>query len=769
MEDIHLNADMRPAKGGAGIAALSPLLLAGVLVCLATTTEVASGDEDPQVATPRAAGLQMAFKRDKVFKTTRLILTGRNFRYTWDTRRGGELSKVEQQGRNKIDEFGNQVKGWWSYQHPWLERSSWQRINSDFAWKSFDTIPALSFSTDRKAYYSGAWKIAYANADRRAKLKVLKKSEDEVVFETESNPRILENQLVKIPWIVRQHVRVFDSGIIVTRLTIELPKGEFYELDWASMSLNLAEPLYKEMYEDMEAHFSFGYAFPGGKEKFSVTGQSSFVNIFGSFGWPFGFVLQGPGARHLPIDLELNPYITYNRRRLPTTFTKEPLLFMSAAYDMTHEPRSAQNAYCECALAEAKSLIGTRKDFGSWIMPHADSGLRKKSGIEQTYRPFTGFGIGWNLFDGEKKGLNEPMTYTNSLTLAFGSRKRSSSPDAPADDRNLLIGSRIYYARDKMPSAAEVAEMAAEGCNLLILGPSWRKDSAATARAVKAAHRLGMRVGATVDLKEMQTLIKDDAWFVSHFQKDRDGLYVAPVNFLGSVIPEGTFKALGEDVHFKRDGSNRVNAAAFAVCMRALRRIVGTRGFLIGNPGPLGPNLLSLAEFDLHASEELKDYRSGTPQQRCFRRYRTGAGFGPVIQSMTPADMALAAIHADTPLILWPTQGKQHLSWWQLCRRLPPEGVRVESDLIAVERHFTTTSPSIHGTYFDGGRGEGILMLGAEKAGSAKVRWSLPGKVLKVTTSDGDEVPVTAGAFDAGSFSEHQVKAFKVSMQTKEE
>jgi len=769
MEDIHLNPNTRPASGGAGIATLIPFILAGILVCWDAAAEVASGGGDPKPAVQRAAGMQMEVRKDKVLKTTKLILTGRNFRYTWDTRRGGELSKVEQQGRNKIDEFGNQVKGWWSYQNPWLERSPWQRINSDFAWKSFDTIPALSFSTDRKAYYSGEWKIAYANADRHAKLTVLKKSKDEVVFETESNPRILENQLVIIPWIVRQRVRVFDSGVIVTRLAIQLPEDEFYELDWASLSVNLAEPLYKELYEDMEAHFSFGWAFPGSKEHFSVTGQSTFVNIFGSFGWPFGFVLQGPGARHLPIDLELNPYILYNRRRLPTIFTKEPLLFMSAAYDMTHEPRSAQNAYCECALAEAKSLVGTTKDFGSWIMPHADSGLRKKAGIEQTYRPFTGFGIGWNLFDGEKKGLNEPMTYTNSLTLAFASRKRSSNPDAPADDRNLLIGSRIYYARDKMPSAKEVAEMAAEGCNLLILGRSWRKDSAGTARAVKAAHRQGMRVGATVDLKEMQTLVENDAWFVSQFQKDRDGLYVKHVNFLSSEIPEGTFKALGEEVQFKHDGSNRVNAAAFAVCMKALRRIVGAGGFLIGDPGPLGPNLLSLAEFDLHASEELKDYRSGKDQERCFRRYRTGAGFGPVLQSMTPADVALAATHADTPLILWPAQGKQHLSWWQLCRCLPPEGVRVESDLIAVERHFTTTSPSIHGTYFDGGRGEGILMLGAEKAGSAKVRLSLPGKVLKVATLDGGEVAVTGGELDAGSFSEHQVKAFRVSMETKRE
>ena len=36
-----------------------------------------------------------------------------------------------------------------------------------------------------------------------------------------------------------------------------------------------------------------------------------------------------------------------------------------------------------------------------------------------------------------------------------------------------------------------------------------------------------------------------------------------------------------------------------------------------------------LAEFDLHASAKHDAYRWGSPQERCFRRIKAGAGFGP--------------------------------------------------------------------------------------------------------------------------------------------
>ncbi len=71
-------------------------------------------------------------------------------------------------------------------------------------------------------------------------------------------------------------------------------------------------------------------------------------------------------------------------------------------------------------------------------------------------RPRPCFGVNWNLFDGPTRGLTEPLKYENTLAFAVGARKRSSRPDASADDRNVLLGARVYYARDRLPSADEV-------------------------------------------------------------------------------------------------------------------------------------------------------------------------------------------------------------------------------------------------------------------------------------------------------------------------
>ena len=93
-----------------------------------------------------------------------LHVRGANFRYTWDTRRGGELAVVSQPGLPQ--------GGWWSLgtvRHP---VDAFQRVNSSFAWKLLDTIPALSFSSQRGAYFSLEWKIAYNSADRESTLTV---------------------------------------------------------------------------------------------------------------------------------------------------------------------------------------------------------------------------------------------------------------------------------------------------------------------------------------------------------------------------------------------------------------------------------------------------------------------------------------------------------------------------------------------------------------------------------------------------------------------
>jgi uncharacterized membrane protein len=659
---------------------------------------------------------------------SRLTVAGANFRYTWDAHRGGELALVEQPGLVE--------GGWWLRGMPGQPRSAWQRVNSSFAWKSLDTIPALSLATRRGAYYSLEWAIAYNNADRDARIDILKQSAGEVVFETRSNPRIFENRRLPIPWKVKQRVRVFDSGIVLTQIEVELPKGEVYELDWASLSVNLDDSLYKEPTAERQARFQYGWAFPGSPEQ----SFNSYKPVIEEL-------------RHLPLDIDVKPE--------DVLLTHKPLLFGSAAYDLTHVKGAAVNGYAECCLAEAKSLVGTTADFGSHLMVRPVSGMSPVPTEVGSMRPQPCFGVSWNLFDGETRGLNEPLKYENTLTFAVASRKRSSLAGAAADDRSVLLGARIYYARTRPPTVEEVRAMAADGCDTLILGPAWRERPPATAAAVEAAHTAGLRVGAAVDLRDLRSLVADEAWFTRQFQKDRDGLLVGGADFLANAAPEGTLEALGEKVTFRYDGPLRANAAPLAICMRALRRIVGPRGFLIADPSPGQANLLSLAECDLWVSEKPEPMRWCSPQDGCLRRHRAGAAWGPMLDALPPPWMALAAMHADTPVILWPPKDKQHRAWWDLCRRLPPPGVRVESDLIASERRFSTTSENVHGTLFDGGGGRMLLLVAAEKEDSAQVRLTFP--VAAAKTLDGKEVSIRNGTLEAGALSAWQVKGFELS------
>lgn len=663
---------------------------------------------------------------DVVESNGRLIVTGANFRYTWDTRRGGELAVVEQQST------GN--GGWWTRGGPRQVPSTWHRVNSTFAWKSLDTIPALSFATKRGAYYSGEWNIAYANADNKATLKVLKKGPDEIVFETSSRPMILENRRLVVPWVVKQVVRVFDSGVVILDLTAELPKDEVYELDWAQMGFNLDDSLYKEPHPERQARFQYGWAF-GGE---TVFGQQGFRSVLQSL-------------EHLPLDIDL----TVEQRILTDD---KPILFGSAAYDTTHVKGSAWNGFAECSLEDARSIVGTKEDFGSYIMRRPKSGMSPVPTWAGSMRPQPCFGLMWNLFDGKTAGLNEPLTYRNRMVFAFGQRKRSNAPGAPADDRNNLLGGRVYYARNAMPDAQQVKAMAAEGCDTLILGSAWQKDTPATEAIIQAAHAAGMRVGAAVDARNIKAMLADTTWFTKVFQKDRDGLLVTNAGFLSAQIPAGEFDASGAKAVFKPLDSGSTNAVGFALCMRALRTLVGSGGFLIAQEDPPGATLLSMAEFDLFYAPKPDAYQSGSPQDRCLKRYRAGAGFAPMVDSLSPKWMGLAAMHADTPIILWPAKDNQHLAWWQLCLKLPPG--RSELSLLAAERRFTTSSDSVQGMLMQGADGKAVLLMTADKADSARVTFTAP--VESVKAIDGSAAAVSGNAFDAGDFQPWQVKAFEV-------
>src|ERR1035437_5360491 len=98
------------------------------------------------------AACSTAAAMDVVERGGRLIVTGANFRYTWDTRRGGELAVVEQQSGGP--------EGWWTRGGPRQpitgpaanaeagsgrnraarESFTRRRGNSPFGWQALGTI-----------------------------------------------------------------------------------------------------------------------------------------------------------------------------------------------------------------------------------------------------------------------------------------------------------------------------------------------------------------------------------------------------------------------------------------------------------------------------------------------------------------------------------------------------------------------------------------------------------------------------------------------------
>ena len=664
-----------------------------------------------------------AHAMDVTQQGTKLIVTGGAFRYTWDGRRGGELAVVEQKAFSP--------NGWWLAGTNPRPQPPWQRVNGTLAFKSLDTIPALSFSTLRGAYFSGDWKIVYANADRDATIKILRKTNDEVVFETNSNPRIIENRREPVPWKVRQVIHVFDSGVILTDLEISLPQGEVYELDWAQMGMFLDDSLLKEPHPDRQSQFVYGTRIPGEEKPY----MSSYLPMI-------------DGQEHLPLDIDIDV------EKDKPVITKKPMLYGWAAYDMMHVKGGAMNACAEAALEEARSLTGTKEDFGSRVLSRKQSGLSPTPTEEGSLRGQPCFEVAWNLFDGKTVGLNEPMVYRNRLAMAFGMRKRSNSPASPTDQRNVLLGARIYYAKDTLPSEADVKPMAADGCDTLLLGPAWRADRNATAAVVKAAHDAGLRVGGTVDIAQITELAADGKWFTDLFQRDRDGVVLTNADFLADALPQGDADVLGQKVSFKRDGEYRVNAASFALCMRAIRQTVGAGGFMIGVAPKGAANLLSLAECDLQITDDIQSFIYDSPANRMSRRIRGAAGFGLITSNVSENLAAMAAEFGDTPVVLWPAKDAGHKPLWQIFTKLGKD-VMAGSDLLPGEKAFTTSNADTHGTLFERPDGTATLLIAAEKPGNATISFVRPGASVNGAT-------MKDNGFDTGPLNAWQIKTFDV-------
>ena len=168
----------------------------------------------------------------------------------------------------------------------------------------------------------------------------------------------------------------------------------------------------------------------------------------------------------------------------------------------------------------------------------------------------------------------------------------------------------------------------------------------------------GMRAAGAVPRSRHQIADHRRRLVHPHLRTDCDGLLLEHASFLSNELPQDDFTLDGEPISFKADGPFRVYAAAAG--MRQLRQMVG-RGFLIGESSAPA-TLLGSLEMDLQVPADLG--RSQPNHDDFFERDRCSAGAAPIVQAMTPEQLAATVIHADTPIVRWPPQGKSHDAWW---------------------------------------------------------------------------------------------------------
>ena len=145
----------------------------------------------------------------------------------------------------------------------------------------------------------------------------------------------------------------------------------------------------------------------------------------------------------------------------------------------------------------------------------------------------------------------------------------------------------LYHNYDsfeyRYPTDEQIARMAAEGADMLILHEAWRSDGrnggaprdlAEFRRVIDTCHRHGIRVAPYTRGNEDSNLEYQCSWFRYFFQKDFDGLYVdygGPLEFLevSGIYPGG-----------------RINFHRNYHAIRAMREMVGEDGVIILHIGP---------------------------------------------------------------------------------------------------------------------------------------------------------------------------------------
>ena len=159
------------------------------------------------------------------------------------------------------------------------------------------------------------------------------------------------------------------------------------------------------------------------------------------------------------------------------------------------------------------------------------------------------------------------------------------------------------------------------------------------------------------------------------------------------------------------------------------------------------------------------------------RRYRAGLRLRAVVESMSPAWIALAAMHADTPVGPLAAQGPAALGLVGIvppaCRRAGFGSSRTCGRPSGVSPRAAKRSTARSST---AGTGKPCLLAADDhrhpQAGtrtvpddSPQVRFTIPLAAAK--TLDGKDVPVRDGQLDAGPFTAWQVKGFEITPKGK--
>ena len=185
--------------------------------------------------------------------------------------------------------------------------------------------------------------------------------------------------------------------------------------------------------------------------------------------------------------------------------------------------------------------------------------------------------LAWDFLRERRSNPGRPWQWRNQWgwTLCRAPRRRRHPP--------LRMYHYLDFAR-RYPSDGQIAGMADEGADLLILHEEWRSDpqdgaspydEAEFQRVTDSVHRRGMALAVYIRGNEMSVREDGADWFDHLLMADRDGLYMdfgTPICF-----------AAGQDETYP---GGRIGFREWCLTMRELRERVGEHGVLLSHSGP---------------------------------------------------------------------------------------------------------------------------------------------------------------------------------------